>query len=159
MSIETSTQDAVQISRSELAQIVESVFVTMLGLAAVEDKTPCFPSTDRLTASVHLTGTWNGAVLVECDSRQACRLATRFLSMDTEPDSVDDVVRDVLGELANMIGGNLKCVLTPGIKLSIPSVADGSNYMLRVCGAQIQERFAFRCLDGVFWIAVATTPC
>ena len=33
------------------------------------------------------------------------------------PDTVDDDMRDVLGELANMIGGNMKCVLGAGIRL------------------------------------------
>jgi CheY-specific phosphatase CheX len=72
------------------------------------------------------------------------------------PETVDDVVRDVLGELANMIGGNLKCTLTPGIRLSMPSVVDGSNYSLRVCGADIRERLAFQCAEGLFWITALT---
>jgi chemotaxis protein CheX len=71
------------------------------------------PGADRLTSAVHLAGDWNGAVLLECDRRQACRFAGRFLSMDPS-DTVDDVVRDVLGELANMIGGNLKCMCWAG---------------------------------------------
>jgi chemotaxis protein CheX len=70
------------------------------------------------------------------------------------PDAVDDVVRDVLGELANMIGGNLKCILVPGIRLSMPSVVDGSDYSLRVCGAEVRERLAFQCGEGTFWITV-----
>jgi len=58
-----------------------------------------------------MAGDWNGAILLECDRRQACQFAGRFLSLDPS-DTVDDVVRDVLGELVNMIGGNMKCVLT-----------------------------------------------
>jgi chemotaxis protein CheX len=118
--------------------------------------TPWFPSADRLTAAIHLAGDWNGAVLLECDRGQACRFAGRFLSTDPA-ETVDDVVRDVLGELVNMIGGNLKCVLTRGIRLSMPSVVDGSDYSLRVCGAEISERLAFQCAEGPFWITVLTT--
>lgn len=144
---------------SELAQIVESVFGTMMGLEVGDCGTPWFPGGDRLTSAVHMAGDWNGALLLECDGRQACRFAGRFLSMDA-PDTVDDVVRDVLGELANMIGGNLKCVLTRGIRLSMPSVVDGSDYNLRVCGAEVQERLAFQCADGIVWITVLSTrPC
>jgi CheY-specific phosphatase CheX len=134
----------------------------MLGVEAGASAAPWFPSGERLTAAVHLAGDWNGAVLVECDRGQACRFAGRFLSMDP-PSTVDDVVRDVLGELANMIGGNLKCVLTPGIRLSMPSVVDGSDYYLRVCGAEIRERLSFQCADGPFWVTVLATrseaPC
>ncbi len=150
------TESSVEIQPSELAQIVESVFGTMLGLEAAESGTPWFPGVDRLTSAVHLAGDWNGAVLVECSRSQACRFAGRFLSMDP-PGAVDDVVRDVLGELANMIGGNLKCVLTRGIRLSMPSVVDGSDYSLRVCGAEVRERLAFECAEGPFWVTVLAT--
>jgi chemotaxis protein CheX len=147
------TELRIEIQPSELAQIVESVFAAMLGLEASECGTPWFPGADRLTSAVHLAGDWNGAVLLECDQRQACRFAGRFLSMDPS-DTVDDVVRDVLGELANMIGGNLKCVLSQGIRLSMPTVMDGSDYSLRVCGVEVQLRLAFQCDDGLFWVTV-----
>ena len=63
-------------------------------------------------------------------------------------------MRDVLGELANMIGGNLKCVLAREVQLSMPSVVDGSDYSLRVCGAEVRLRLAFQCAEGIFWITV-----
>ena len=86
----------VQILSSELAQIVESVFATMMSLDATRSGASWFPSADHLTSAVHLAGDWNGAVLLECDRRQACRFAGRFLSMDP-PETVDDVVRRRLG--------------------------------------------------------------
>src|SRR5579862_6934401 len=121
------TESSVEILPGELAQIVESVFETMVGLEVNEAAAPWFPGRDRLTASVHMAGEWNGAVLIECNRGQACRFAGRYLSIDTL-DSVDDVVCDVLGELANMVGGNLKCVLAQGLMLSMPAVVDGSAY-------------------------------
>ncbi len=147
------TEPSVEIQPSEVIQIVESVFGTMMNLEVSQHGTPWFSSADRLTSALHLAGDWNGAVLLECSPNQACRFAGRFLSMDP-PDTVDDVVRDVLGELANMIGGNLKCVLTRGIRLSMPSVVDGSDYSLRVCGAEVRERLALRCDEGAFWVTV-----
>ena len=149
------TEFSIEILTSALAQIAESVFATMMNLEVGQGGTPWFPGGNRLTSALHLAGDWNGAVLLECDREQACRFAGRFLSMDP-PDTLDDVVRDVLGELANMIGGNLKCVLTPGIRLSMPSVVDGSDYSVRVVGAEVRERLAFQCAEGPFWITVLT---
>jgi CheY-specific phosphatase CheX len=145
-----------EILPDELAQIVKTVFGTMVSLEVDEWGTLWFPSGDRLTSAVHLTGGWKGAVLLECDWVVARRFACRFLSIDPS-DMVDDLVRDVLGELANMIGGNLKCVLTQDIQLSMPTVVDGSGYGLRVGGAEIQNQFAFQCAEGFFWITVLTT--
>ncbi len=151
------TEDALTIQRGEIAQIVESIWAAMLGLAVLPCELPWSPGPDRLSAAVHLTGEWNGAVLIEGDGPLACRLAGRFLSQPASP-AVDDVVRDVLGELANMIGGNLKCALCQGIHLSMPTVIDGSNYGLRICGSQIRETLAFVCPDGQFWVTTLETP-
>lgn len=137
----------------ELTEIVRNVFETMMGLEVAATDMPWFHHPDRLTAAVQLSGAWSGAVLLECDRALACRLAGAFLSM-AEPAEVDDMVRDVVGELTNMIGGNLKCALSDGIQLSTPVVVDGSSLSLRVCGAEVCQRLALRC-DGLpLWVTV-----
>jgi chemotaxis protein CheX len=150
------TEVSIHLQPGELAQVVESVFRAMLTLEVTETRAPWFPSEERLTAAVHLAGDWNGVVLLECDRGQACQFAGRFLSTDP-PEKVDDVVRDMLGEMVNMIGGNLKCVLARGLRLSMPSVVNGSDYCLRICGAEVRERIAVQSVEGPFWVTVLTT--
>ena len=148
-------RDAVlsQVTAEMVAQIVESVFITMMNLEVVPIEIPWSPSNDQLTAAVHLSGDWNGALLLECNRWEACRFAGRFLSMDP-PDAVNDDVRDVLGELANMIGGNIKSAVTTGLTLSMPSVTDGGDYGLRVCGSKVQDRLGFESVEGPFWVTL-----
>ena len=145
----------IEVHPAEVADIVRSVFETMMSLEVMVSSAAWIPGDDRLTSAIHLAGDWNGAVLLECSRYQACVLAGRFLSIPT-PDQVDDDVRDVLGELVNMIGGNLKCILSRGIRLSMPTVVDGRAYALRVCGAESSERLAFQFEEGTFWIGVLT---
>jgi len=147
------TESTIEIHLGELAQIVEYVFSTMVCLEVSESNQAWFPSGDRLTATIHLAGDWPGVLALECGHKQACAFAARFLSME-KPEVVDDVVRDVLGELANMIGGNLKCVLAGGLRLSMPSVVDGADHNLRVCRSGNRERLVFECVEGVFSVAV-----
>jgi chemotaxis protein CheX len=142
-----------QVTAEMVGQIVESVFITMLNLEVLPGQEPWAPSNDQLTSAVHLSGEWNGAVLLECNRWQACRFAGRFLSMDP-PESVNDDVRDVLGELTNMIGGNMKSAVTTGLTLSMPCVTDGSDYGLRVCGSEVQDRLGFECVEGPFWVTL-----
>jgi chemotaxis protein CheX len=144
-----------QVSEEMVAQIVESVFITMMNLEVFPGRIPWSPSHDQLTSAVHLSGKWNGAVLLECNRWQACQFAGRFLSMDP-PDTVNDDVRDVLGELANMIGGNMKSAVATGLDLSIPSVTDGSDYGQRICGSEIHNRLGFECAEGPFWVTLLT---
>jgi len=146
-------ESTIEIHLSELAQIVEYVFRAMVCLEVSATDQSWIPEGDRLTATIHLAGDWKGALALECGHKQACGFAARFLSME-RPEMVDDVVRDVLGELANMIGGNLKCVLAGGLRLSMPSVVDGANHNLRVCRAGVRERLVFECEEGAFSVAV-----
>jgi chemotaxis protein CheX len=147
------TESSIEIQMGELAQVVGYVFQTMLCLEVSESDQPWIPGGEQLTATIYLAGDWKGALALECGHKQACAFASRFLSMDT-PEVIDDVVRDVAGELCNMIGGNLKCVLAGGLKLSMPSVVDGPDHRLRVCRAGVKERLVFECVEGVFSVAV-----
>jgi chemotaxis protein CheX len=70
------------------------------------------------------------------------------------PAAIDDDVRDVMGELANMVAGNLKSLLPRGVDLSMPSVVEGSDYSLRVCGVNAVERMTFSSTTGIFRITL-----
>lgn len=139
---------SLNISPEDLTQIVQSAFASMLNLEVCWCDTPWFPGNDRLTAIIHLAGNWSGAVLLECSPELACQLTGRFLSIDA-PAAVDDMVRDVLGELANIIGGNLKSALAEGIRLSMPAIVDGS-VQLGAAG----EGLCFECVYGPLWMQV-----
>lgn len=141
------------VSPHEVAQIVESVFVAMVSLDVCECDVSWASGENRLTAAVHFAGGWSGALLIECSHDQACCFAGRFLSVRSSS-QVDDTVRDVLGELASMIAGNLKCTLIRETRLSMPSVVDGCDYSLRFCGVETKRCVAFQCTEGVFWVTV-----
>lgn len=139
--------------REDLEQIAAAVFSTMLGLdfQALNSPQQCPPAPGALTATIRLEGSWQGEVLLHCMEPQAKEFAARFLGTPA-PDSVNDDVRDVLGELANMIAGNLKCTLRPGIRLSSPRVEDGAGCSLHIGGTVICE-LSFQTEGGPFWVS------
>lgn len=137
----------------ELAEVVASVFDTMLRTDVEESFEVPPPRGEMVTAAVYLTGAFQGAVLLHCPPWQACGLAAQFLKR-TPPSSVDDDVLDVMGELANMIAGNLKSTLLPGTHLSIPSITQGPDSTLRLCGSRPVQRSAFRTPLGPVWITM-----
>jgi chemotaxis protein CheX len=142
-----------KVHREELAQITESVFATMVGIEIQRINEPVPPSPNLLTATVQLAGAWKGAVLIQCFSAQACLFAGLFLSVRT-PTSVSDDVLDVLGELANMVAGNLKCVLSKGVKVSMPRVIEGADWVSHFSGKGFAERLAFYGAGGPFWVTL-----
>jgi chemotaxis protein CheX len=139
---------SLKISPEDLTQILQSAFESMLNLEVSWRDAPWFSGNGRLTAVIHLAGNWSGAVLLECSPETACQLAGRFLSIDP-PAIADDMVRDVLGELANIIGGNLKSALAEGLHLSMPAIVDGS-----VPPGARGERLTFECAYGPLWMTV-----
>ncbi len=144
--------------KEDLGRIAHDIFETMLGIEVQPADEEWRPAGDRLTGAVYLAGAWRGAVLLECDRCQAYHFAHRLMSVPL-PQEVNDDVRDTMGELANMLGGNLKSVLPHGVVLSMPSVVEGSDYSLRLCGGKaVIERVAYRSPDGVFWITLVELP-
>jgi chemotaxis protein CheX len=147
---------AVMAYREYVVQVVEMVFQTMLGLEVEPHPKPWDRSFNMVTAAVYFAGPWNGAVLLECTQPQACRFAQLLMSIET-PDTLNEDVRDALGELANMLAGNLKAVLPHGTVLSMPSVIEGADYSLQMCGKKSLERVPFACAQETFGVTLVET--
>ncbi len=144
--------------KNDLGEIAHAIFETMLGVEIQRVDGEWRPTRDRLTGAVYLAGAWRGAVLLECD-RELAFYFTNLLMEIPLPESVNDDVRDTMGELANMLGGNLKSVLPHGVVLSMPSVVEGGDYSLRVGrGDAVVERAAYRSPAGVFWVMLVELP-
>lgn len=139
--------------RSDVTNIVVSVFQTMLNLEIAATESSWVDAPDGVTAAVYFAGTWRGAVLLECTRPQALEFTHRLMSIDP-PKSIDDDVRDALGELANILAGNLKSVLPSGIGLSMPSVVEGTDYSLRICGGFLADRMSFTSDAGAVWVTL-----
>jgi chemotaxis protein CheX len=63
-------------------------------------------------------------------------------------DVTDDDKRDVVAELANMIGGNLKSLLPGPLYLSLPTVLAGRDLGLQIPGAELVEDVLLQCESG-----------
>ena len=74
-----------------------------------------------VTGSVSVTGAWRGHVLVGCSDGASRNAASALLGIQLD-EVTDDDVADALGELANIIGGNVKSLLPEPCALSLPHV-------------------------------------
>jgi CheY-specific phosphatase CheX len=147
-------ESTVQIQREEIEQVAGSVFTAMMGLEMREAPASIVPEdAETLTAMVFLTGAWQGAVLVQCDPEDARQFAGCFLG-EPAPEEVTSDVRDVLGEIANMIAGNFKCTLRPGIRVSVPSVVSGTDYTVRLCGTKLAAQMLLENEKGSICLSV-----
>lgn len=138
-------QETLASYRAEIVQNAQSIFATMLG-ETVHEAERALPEFD-LTGAVYYAGAWQGALLIECCEAQAMEWSRRIMQLE-EPTPAD--ARDGLGELANVLAGNLKPVLPPGVGISLPTVVAGSNYRVRICGENHYERVDLADSSGPF---------
>jgi len=139
--------------RENVVPVVDMVFTTMLGLKVELYPMPWVRPPDMVTSTVYFAGAWQGAVLLECTRAQARTFAQLLMSIGP-PATIDEDVRDTLGELANMLAGNLKSVLPSGVVLSMPSVIEGSDYSLQICGKRSIERVLFWSIEDIFGVTL-----
>ena len=124
------------LNQSDLTEAVTGVLSSMLGIT-VEMSSPegglGQDYAETVSASVGMSGDWDGVLLLRCHQATACFLAGEMLGTDAPP-SVDGDVRDVLGEIANMTAGGLKEKLPGRSSLHLPCVIDGCRYEVTIKG-------------------------
>jgi len=136
MSLNREISHATHLQEADLASYVinatKEVFDTMV-MMALEDSYPLKePVTSfhcSVTGMVGLAGTYTGILSIHCPRSFALRITSNMLGMDVE--EVGEDVNDALGEIANMLGGYVKQILSKGgldINLSIPTVISGEDY-------------------------------
>ena len=106
-----------------------------------------------LTGMVQVTGDWRGAVTIELTRPLALQATDIMFGLEGEDPDPDDV-RDAVGEIANMTGGNVKALLGGGCQLSLPSVTEGVDYRVNVPGASVRDRIGFACGDEHLTVSV-----
>lgn len=117
-------------SYDDVRSVIDEVWETLLGDAAplLTHVLPAglpFESAGVWSASVTVTGGWQGIVTVELTEYVAGALAATMLALPEGIEVVDADVADAVGELVNMVGGNVKSLMPGPSVLSLPSVAAG----------------------------------
>ena len=111
------------VTEGDLAEMAEQVWVSYLdpeGVHPLMQNGAVKQPTD-VHSTVSITGSWHGHLVYASSRGAAAKAAAAFLAM--EPDEVgQEDISDVLGELANIVGGNVKAMLPAGCFLSLPTV-------------------------------------
>lgn len=136
MTLNSAVSKSVNMQEEDLAGYVihatKEVFGTMVMLE-LEDSYPLREPVTKfhcsVTGMVGLAGTYTGILSIHCPKPLALRITSNMLGMDVS--EVGEDVNDALGEIANMLGGYVKQILSKGgldINLSIPTVISGEEY-------------------------------
>ena len=118
--------------REKIIETTQEIFSSMVMMevsAFDESVTEGSVHTQSITGLIGLAGTYKGVLAIHMPNEVALAVTSSFLGMDVEEINAD--VEDAIGELANMLGGNVKTILSESgrdISLSLPSTISGKEY-------------------------------
>ncbi len=129
-----------------MEKAAKNVFETMLGLnVSLVDGSAGLQGGERVMGHVGVAGKVAGYICLTFSSEFSRFIAATMLGLDAEEIGHSEVT-DVIGELCNMVGGNIKsrlCDLGFDCVLTIPSVTSGTDFRFQTLKEPIVAKCVF----------------
>ncbi|NNL74953.1 MAG: flagellar motor switch protein FliN [Desulfobacterales bacterium] len=135
--------------RGSITDSIIDVFETMVSMEVElsDSEPPDISGTKRMLAAVNFAGSVAGIFNIQVTSELACLMTANMLDMEPEEVEDDAETKDLLAEISNIVGGNLKSALSDGghpCVLSTPSIICGADFTTKSLEMERFERFAFK---------------
>jgi CheY-specific phosphatase CheX len=132
-----------------ITNAVREVFDTMLAMdvETVDEQSLPNHNGNRIVGSIGFAGLVMGHLNLHVGQVFARRMTAAMLGMETDEIEGNEEIHDVIGELCNMICGDLKsrlCDQGLTCELSIPSITSGKEFTIEPQGWARSERYGFR---------------
>lgn len=144
-------------------QSTRAVFGTMLGIELVDGEAYVQESapgpSEGVMALVGLAGHWAGSGTFSCSAASARQIAGQLLMQPYE--AIDEEVLDAIGEVTNMVLGNVKTSLEEELGpmgLSIPTVIYGRNFTTRSVAKSKWSVVPFECMGERVEVHLCLAP-
>jgi chemotaxis protein CheX len=130
---------------------VSEIFDTMLNIKVVAQPagTPINNGEPHVAGSVGFSGSsLCGVVYIYTSSNLARKITCGLLGLEESDIEGDEMVNDAVGELANMVVGQLKSRLCDrGITciLTVPSIVRGTNFTIEAVSSTSRRVMTFQC--------------
>ncbi len=140
----------------KIVDATQEIFTGMVMMEISQDGEPLAElgtMKNSITGMVGLAGIHKGMLAVHFPNTLALAITTSFLGMEVE--EINEDVQDAIGEIANMLGGNVKTILSDkgrDIQLSLPSTISGEEYSFMSQNEVDQVVLPFKAPTGVFYV-------
>ncbi len=130
------------IDEDTVQSIAQEAWSALVGDGEFLVPLPGGPPDDAVSSWVEVVGPWTGAVVVTCSRSTAEQLSRCLLAEHAPPVLEAEDIEDALGELANVVGGNVKALLPGPSVLGLPEVgsAPESGHPADVCRVDLVWR-------------------
>ena len=142
---------------ARVSEAVIDVFDTMLSLELEPMEAVTAESLEgiRNVASVSFAGDATGMVSIHAGDSFSREIAAGMLGMEVEKLEGNEEIREMLGEMGNIVAGNLKSAFADAgfmCALSTPSFTSGTDFKIEALNMKNYERFAFRCGENIIFV-------
>jgi chemotaxis protein CheX len=132
-------------SDEQIVAITQDVWSSFTGTAiGSASEEVALDAGDVTVGRVAVTGPWQGCVLLACPTQLARSAASAMFDLPAER-LTDDEVADALGELTNMVAGNIKSLLPGPSRLSMPTVMVSASSTVRMPHAVLVNTVSLAC--------------
>lgn len=136
----------------ELEAITADLWAAMFGSEFELSLGGILPTTRLMSCLVWINGEPQRAVLAQFPEELAAALTKALLGQGGTPDNAATI--DAVGELGNILAGNLKACFPGRSRLSLPAVTSGTDYEIDTIGASEIAVRTFSTADQVFTVTV-----
>lgn len=135
-----------QFTVEDIVQISSDIWTSILGfeISHIPEGVEIPVGRRSMIGCIQIAGDWEGAITLYCPESLARKAAASMFDMEAAEVSEAEI-QDTLGELTNMTAGNIKTFLPPSCLISLPSVAEGTDYKLVVPGGKVVAHTCFEC--------------
>jgi len=143
--------------KTAMDKAITDVFDTMLSMqiSPLEELPPADPEENRLVGSVTFAGEVTGIITIGVSYSLCQLMACTMLGLEPGELEGDEEIKDLLGEISNIVGGNLKSAFTDegmSCAISTPAITRGHDFQVRSLSMEIYEQLAYSCGDHSFGV-------
>jgi chemotaxis protein CheX len=142
--------------QKHITDATTEIFETMI-MVDISAGDPVIEKINNFKCSVSgvigLAGSCKGMLAIHLPDKVAMSITGSFLGMEVT--EVDDDVTDAIGELANMVAGNIKMILDEAgnnVTVSIPSCVHGEEYTMDTVSDSQRVVIPFNIDSGQFLV-------
>lgn len=133
-------------------EVFSTMLMTELASGTVLANKKCEVDSN-LTSMIGLGGDIRGVLAIHTPAKVAMAITGGFLGIDIA--SIDEDVKDAIGEIANMVAGNLKVTYAEydkKIELAIPTTIVGESFTVGGIAEASRITVPFIMDDSTFWV-------
>ena len=139
------TMDIISSTGDKVIEFFDAMLSMALELTDTADQEPA--DTPKHVGTVNFAGDVNGSINVRVSEEFAHVITANMLGISVDEIENEGDIKDVIGEMTNIIGGNLKtafCDSGLDCAISPPSITAGKNFKISVLNMDRYERFTFK---------------